>query len=194
MTTLLVKLLEQETRHQPRWQTRAPVLQRAAKRFRGCIRQGSGAQLRLLPGRPLQQPEGDNGARMWFFSRDPIRDFPFESVAPQEPPLQPGGPWQLHRGRRKATGEPVSLFVYDVKPNSEEQAQLAKAAFKHLKTLRHPNILSYIDGLETEKCLQVVTEPVVPLRAYLESRGEAKALNEQEISWGLHQIVVSAEG
>ncbi|XP_060108608.1 N-terminal kinase-like protein isoform X2 [Heteronotia binoei] len=126
---------------------------------------------------------------MWFFARDPIRDFPFESVAPQEPPLQPGGPWQLHRGRRKATGEPVSLFVYDVKPNSEEQTQLAKAAFKHLKTLRHPNILSYIDGLETEKCLHVVTEPVVPLRAYLESRGEGNGLSELEISWGLHQIV-----
>ncbi|CAI5797965.1 N-terminal kinase [Podarcis lilfordi] len=128
---------------------------------------------------------------MWFFSRDPIRDFPFEVVSPPEaPPLPlPGGSWLLHRGRRKATGEPVSLFVYDVKPGNEEQTQIAKAAFKHLKTLRHPNILSYIDGLETEKCLHVVTEPVMPLPAYLESRGEGRELSELEISWGLHQIV-----
>ncbi|XP_026581447.1 N-terminal kinase-like protein, partial [Pseudonaja textilis] len=86
---------------------------------------------------------------MWFFARDPIRDFPFEAASPPEPPLpQPGGVWQLHRGRRKTTGEPVSLFVHEVKPSSEEQVQLAKTAFKFLKTLRHPNILSYIDGLE----------------------------------------------
>ncbi|XP_063001694.1 N-terminal kinase-like protein [Elgaria multicarinata webbii] len=129
---------------------------------------------------------------MWFFSRDPIRDFPFEALSPPEspPPLQqPGGVWQLHRGRRKATGEQVSLFIHDVRPNLEEQTQVAKAAFKHLKTLRHPNILSYIDGLETEKCLHVVTEPVMPLPAYLESRGDGRGLNELEISWGLHQIV-----
>lgn len=47
---------------------------------------------------------------------------------------------------------------------------------------------------QTEKCLHVVTEPVVPLRAYLESQGEGKGLSEQEISWGLHQIVVSPVG
>ncbi|XP_039215830.1 N-terminal kinase-like protein isoform X2 [Crotalus tigris] len=126
---------------------------------------------------------------MWFFARDPIRDFPFEAASPPEPPLpQPGGAWQLHRGRRKTTGEPVSLFVHEVKPSSEEQTQLAKTAFKFLKTLRHPNILSYIDGLETEKSLHVVTEPVTPLPAYLESRGDGKGLSEPEISWGLHQI------
>lgn len=48
----------------------------------------------------------------------------------------------------QATGSPVSIFVYDVKPGQEEQTQVAKAAFKRLKTLRHPNILAYIDGLE----------------------------------------------
>ncbi|ETE58477.1 N-terminal kinase-like protein, partial [Ophiophagus hannah] len=51
------------------------------------------------------------------------------------------------------TGEPVSLFVHEVKPSSEEQVQLAKTAFKFLKTLRHPNILSFIDGLEIPKSL-----------------------------------------
>lgn len=48
----------------------------------------------------------------------------------------------------QATGSPVSIFVYDVKPGAEEQTQAAKAAFKRLKTLRHPNILAFIDGLE----------------------------------------------
>lgn len=48
----------------------------------------------------------------------------------------------------QTTGEPVSIFVYDVAQGTEEQTQLAKAAFKRLKTLRHPNILAYVDGLE----------------------------------------------
>ncbi|XP_072826390.1 N-terminal kinase-like protein isoform X1 [Vicugna pacos] len=125
---------------------------------------------------------------MWFFARDPVRDFPFE-LSPEPPEGGPPGPWVLHRGRKKATGSPVSIFVYDVKPGAEEQTQVAKAAFKRLKTLRHPNILAYIDGLETDKCLHVVTEAVTPLRIYLKARAEAGGLKELELSWGLHQIV-----
>ncbi|XP_063584446.1 N-terminal kinase-like protein isoform X10 [Pongo abelii] len=125
---------------------------------------------------------------MWFFARDPVRDFPFELI-PEPPEGGPPGPWALHRGRKKATGSPVSIFVYDVKPGAEDQTQVAKAAFKRLKTLRHPNILAYIDGLETEKCLHVVTEAVTPLGIYLKARVEASGLKELEISWGLHQIV-----
>ncbi|XP_069924692.1 N-terminal kinase-like protein isoform X1 [Oryctolagus cuniculus] len=125
---------------------------------------------------------------MWFFARDPVRDFPFE-LSPEPPEGGPPGPWVLHRGRKKATGSPVSIFVYDVKPGSEEQTQVARAAFKRLKTLRHPNILAYIDGLETEKCFHVVTEPVTPLATHLKAGAEAGGPKEPELSWGLHQIV-----
>uniref|UniRef100_A0A452S595 N-terminal kinase-like protein n=1 Tax=Ursus americanus TaxID=9643 RepID=A0A452S595_URSAM len=125
---------------------------------------------------------------MWFFARDPVRDFPFE-LSPDTPEGGPPGPWVLHRGRKKATGSPVSIFVYDVKPGADEQTQVAKAAFKRLKTLRHPNILAYIDGLETDKCLHVVTDAVTPLKMYLKERAEAGGLKELELSWGLHQIV-----
>ncbi|XP_072887464.1 N-terminal kinase-like protein isoform X1 [Hemitrygon akajei] len=124
---------------------------------------------------------------MWgFFSRDPVKDFPFETGGSTEALL---GLWQLQAGRRKVTNDPVSIFVYDVKPNSDEQTQVAKAAFKRLKTLRHPNILSFVDGLETEKCLFVVTEPVTPLGTYLKAKEAVGGLSEPEISWGLHQIV-----
>uniref|UniRef100_A0A6I8P6I8 N-terminal kinase-like protein n=1 Tax=Ornithorhynchus anatinus TaxID=9258 RepID=A0A6I8P6I8_ORNAN len=126
---------------------------------------------------------------MWFFARDPIRDFPYE-VSPEPPDGgSPPGPWTLHRGKKKATGDPVSVFVYDVKPGAEEQTLVAKAAFKRLKTLRHPNILAYIDGLETDKCLHVVTEPVTPLGTYLKAKGDKGELSQLEVSWGLHQIV-----
>lgn len=47
----------------------------------------------------------------------------------------------------------MSVFVYEVAQGTEQQTQLAKAAFKRMKTLRHPNILAYVDGLEV--CVSV---------------------------------------
>lgn len=42
----------------------------------------------------------------------------------------------------------MSVFLYEFAQGTEQQTQLAKAAFKRMKTLRHPNILAYVDGLE----------------------------------------------
>lgn len=40
----------------------------------------------------------------------------------------------------------------DVKSNANDnQLELAKLAIKRLKTLRHPNILTYIDSLEVRE-------------------------------------------
>lgn len=55
----------------------------------------------------------------------------------------------------QTNGEPVSVFVYEVAQGTEQQTQLAKAAFKRMKTLRHPNILAYVDGLEVCIALSV---------------------------------------
>ncbi|XP_041099337.1 N-terminal kinase-like protein isoform X1 [Polyodon spathula] len=124
---------------------------------------------------------------MWsFFSRDPVKDFQYEILPDGQETV---GIWSLHRGKRKASGEPVSVFVFEVKPGSEENAPAAKAALKRLKTLRHPNVLSYADGLETDKALYVVTEPVTPLGTHLSGLSEPGGLGELHISWGLHQIV-----
>lgn len=54
----------------------------------------------------------------------------------------------IHPVPFQTTGDPVSVFVYEVAQGTEQQTQLAKAAFKRIKTLRHPNILAYVDGLE----------------------------------------------
>lgn len=55
----------------------------------------------------------------------------------------------------QTNGEPVSVFVYEVAQGTEQQTQLAKAAFKRMKTLRHPNILAYVDGLEVNSPMGV---------------------------------------
>ncbi|KAM8939794.1 N-terminal kinase-like protein isoform 2-T2 [Pelodytes ibericus] len=123
---------------------------------------------------------------MWFWSRDPARDFPYDITGERED--LPGG-WGIQKGKKKAGGDAVSVFTYEIQPGSEEQTQAAKTALKRIKTLRHPNILSYVDGLETDKCIYVVTEPVTPLGTYMKSRSDSGGLSELEISWGLHQLV-----
>ncbi|XP_041653261.1 N-terminal kinase-like protein [Cheilinus undulatus] len=124
---------------------------------------------------------------MWsFFARDPVKDFAYEILPDTQ---EKSGIWTLHRGKRKTNGEPVSVFVYEVAQGTEQQTQLAKAAFKRMKTLRHPNILAYVDGLETEKSLYLVTEQVTPLSVYLKAQADKGGAGELEVSWGLHQIV-----
>uniref|UniRef100_A0A8C6KTQ9 N-terminal kinase-like protein n=1 Tax=Nothobranchius furzeri TaxID=105023 RepID=A0A8C6KTQ9_NOTFU len=124
---------------------------------------------------------------MWsFFARDPVKDFAYE-ILPDSP--EKSGIWTLHRGKRKTTGDPVSVFVYEVSQGTEQQTQLAKAAFKRMKTLRHPNILAYVDGLETDKSLYLVTEQVTPLAVHLKAQAETGGSGELEVSWGMHQIV-----
>jgi len=75
-----------------------------------------------------------------------------------------------------------------------------------LKTLRHPNILKFIDGVEVinlipqsivacftgqlPTSLHMITEEAVPLKVSLEDDGNGK--NDYPISWGIHQILVSS--
>ncbi|XP_060577719.1 N-terminal kinase-like protein, partial [Ruditapes philippinarum] len=85
---------------------------------------------------------------MWsIFSRDPAKDFAYvigEKVAG----LEDKSVWSLHQGKKKTGGDNVSVFVFDVKSSSESQTALARSSFKRIKTLRHPNILTFLDGIE----------------------------------------------
>ena len=40
------------------------------------------------------------------------------------------------------------MFIYEVKVGEQYQLEIARAAVKRLKTLRHPSIVSYLDSLE----------------------------------------------
>lgn len=48
----------------------------------------------------MEAPEPVAAVTMWFFARDPVRDFPFE-LSPEPPEGGSPGPWTLHRGRKK---------------------------------------------------------------------------------------------
>ena len=67
----------------------------------------------------------------------------------------------------------------------------AKNAIKRMKTLRHPNILMFQDGVENDKAVFIATERVQPLYNYLRESKESDSQKQNEIAWGLYQIATA---
>ncbi|CAG2063101.1 unnamed protein product, partial [Timema podura] len=125
---------------------------------------------------------------MWsFFSRDPSKDFPYEITEPVQG-LENTSVWTLHKAKKKGTNEEVSVFVFDVRNGSDTQFDVAKAAVKRLKTLRHPSILTYLDSLESDKALYLATEYVEPLQNHLTVLSKEGQSRDLYLAWGIFQI------
>ncbi|XP_071453911.1 N-terminal kinase-like protein isoform X2 [Hetaerina americana] len=125
---------------------------------------------------------------MWsFFARDPSKDFPYE-IGDPVPGLEGFSVWGLHKGKRKGTGEDVSVFVFDIRNGNETQFDVAKSAVKRLKSLRHPSILTYLDSLESDKVLYLATEYVEPLETHLTQLSKDGNQRDLYLSWGIFQI------
>nr|CCA20455.1 Nterminal kinaselike protein putative [Albugo laibachii Nc14] len=109
--------------------------------------------------------------------------------------------FELYAGHhRSSTSQAVSIF----KSRSSSPDQLIQNALRCIKTLRHPNILSYFDGVEiasrnakttsaSQNTVWIVTEPVMPLRNYLEALREQYGSSSEEftmsVAWGLRSIL-----
>ncbi|CAD5118705.1 DgyrCDS7387 [Dimorphilus gyrociliatus] len=125
---------------------------------------------------------------MWsLFTRDPLKEFAYE-VEQELPGIENRSDWQFCLGKHKTTGSPVTILKFPIAERNEAQKKRAKNYFKTLKTMKHPNILTYIDGIETEKEMLLVTEYSTPLKVYLQDEIERGPRREMAISWGLHQI------
>ncbi|CEP15877.1 hypothetical protein [Parasitella parasitica] len=90
--------------------------------------------------------------------------------------------WSLHRGTKKEDGSEVSIFVFDFQKN-KDKAQLARNAFKRIRTMRHPDVLRYLDGIETEQSIMFVTDPVEPLSNQLNQDPDKNL-----VLWGLYKV------
>ncbi|XP_014213325.1 N-terminal kinase-like protein [Copidosoma floridanum] len=133
---------------------------------------------------------------MWLFSRDPTKDFPYE-IGESVTGLDNKSIWSLHKAKRKGTalagatgGEEVSVFVFQAKNGNDYKLDIARAAVKRLKTLRHPSILAYLNSLETDKTIYLATERVEPLHNRLSRVADIGEGNKRELyfSWGIFQI------
>ncbi|SAM04305.1 hypothetical protein [Absidia glauca] len=90
--------------------------------------------------------------------------------------------WSLHHGRKKEDNSRVSVFVFDCNKH-RDKIQMARNAFKRLRTLRHPDLLKYLDGAENDQAIMFVTDPVEPLSNQLGQNPD-----QNLILWGLYKI------
>ena len=83
-----------------------------------------------------------------LLTRDPTATFAYE-VGERIPGLDAAQSiWTIHDGKlKKAPHTKVSVFNYDPKTGSDVTTEVAKNCLKRIKTLRHPNIVTYIGKL-----------------------------------------------
>lgn len=67
---------------------------------------------------------------------------------------------------------------------------LARNALRKLRTLRHPDVLRFIDGCETDSTVYIVTEPVEPLTGRIGPEGEKPGSGDEWKVWGLCRLTV----
>lgn len=121
------------------------------------------------------------------------------TLSPQ--PTSYSGPWKIYDAKKKSTGKPASVFVFDkksleppggsslggrsgassLKRAQEEVLERLKKEASSLARLRHPNILELVEPVEDTRGggLQFATEPVTASLA-----GLLQEKDEQERAGG----------
>ncbi|XP_068651954.1 uncharacterized protein [Aristolochia californica] len=122
-----------------------------------------------------------------------LKDFPYNIG---EPYSSAWGSWTHYRGKSKDDGSLVSIF--SLSGNSPQDGHLAagRNGVKRLRTVRHPNILSFLhsteaetfDGTSNKHTIYLVTEPVMPLAEKIKELGLEGTQRNEYYAWGLHQI------
>ncbi|KAL0581808.1 Nuclear aminoacylation-dependent tRNA export pathway component [Marasmius crinis-equi] len=96
----------------------------------------------------------------------------------------------LYDATKRDDSSPVSVFEYDF-TQRRDIAPLAKNALRKLRTTRHPDVIKFMDVVETDTTIHIMTERVRPLESALPS-WTSKSVREKEdwLLWGLHRISV----
>ncbi|RHY26648.1 hypothetical protein DYB32_007426 [Aphanomyces invadans] len=123
------------------------------------------------------------------FTSGGVGSLPFTVIdaAGDDSPVLPE--FLLLKAKSKQDGSAVSVFKSQGPP-----CPLTQNCLRRIKTLRHPNVLAFIDGTEVPNGnIFIVTEEVMPLRTFLDDiRARNGLLSEEEtlaVSWGLRSIL-----
>ncbi|TPX56494.1 hypothetical protein PhCBS80983_g04505 [Powellomyces hirtus] len=101
-------------------------------------------------------------------------------------PVHFGPIWTIHDGLKKDDRTPVSVFVFDL-ARHRDKLPLARNALKKCRTIRHPDMLRVLEGVETDTKIIIGTEPVTPLS----TQTPLKSLNPNLIAWGLYKLAMA---
>ncbi|CAI8584351.1 unnamed protein product [Vicia faba] len=122
-----------------------------------------------------------------------IKDLPYNIG---EPYHSAWGSWIHHRGTSKDDGSPVSIFTLSGSNAQDGHLAAGRNGVKRLRTVRHPNILSFLhsteietfDGGSSKVTIYIVTEPVMPLSDKVKELGLESTQRDEYYAWGLLQI------
>ncbi|KJA27713.1 hypothetical protein HYPSUDRAFT_130539 [Hypholoma sublateritium FD-334 SS-4] len=100
--------------------------------------------------------------------------------------------YTLYDATKRDDGSPVSVFEYDFNDTSKKNIKsFAQNSLRKLRTTRHPDVLKFMDVVETDSIIYIMTERVRPLSAVLpEYSGKSAQEREDWLLWGLHRISV----
>lgn len=89
-------------------------------------------------------------------------------------------------------GSTVSVFEFDSSlPRNRNAMPLAKNTLRKLRTIRHPDVLKFLDAVETDSSICIMTERVRPLAPAIQERASKPAQEKEDwLLWGLHRISV----
>ncbi|GAA5978305.1 hypothetical protein JCM10908_004306 [Rhodotorula pacifica] len=106
--------------------------------------------------------------------------------------------WTLYAGTKRDDSTPVSVFSFDLSSaganahmrpaDRKALLPLARNAFRKLRALRHPNILKFLDGSESDSAIWIITEPVQSLAGLLDAAGGTGALADESKVYGLLHV------
>ncbi|KAF8893945.1 hypothetical protein BD779DRAFT_1753347 [Infundibulicybe gibba] len=103
------------------------------------------------------------------------------------------GVCNLYDGIKRDDSLPVSVFEYDFgDPSKMNTKPLAKNALRKLRTTRHPDILKFLDAVESDTGIYIMTERIRPLSATLQTWASRNAQEREDwLLWGLHRVSVA---
>ncbi|THV06735.1 ARM repeat-containing protein [Dendrothele bispora CBS 962.96] len=101
------------------------------------------------------------------------------------------GIYTLYDATKRDDSSPVSVFEYDFSQR-RDLAPLAKNSLRKLRTTRHPDVLKFMDAVELDTMIYIMTERVRPLEPVLQF-STSKGVQEREdwIMWGIHRVSVA---
>lgn len=122
-----------------------------------------------------------------------VKDLPYNVGEPYQ---SAWGSWTHYRGTSKDDGSLVSIFALSGSNAQDGHLAAGRNGVKRLRTVRHPNILSFLysteaetgDGSTTKVTIYMVTEPVMPLSEKIRELGLKDTQRDEYYAWGLHQI------
>ncbi|EMD48803.1 HEAT repeat domain containing protein [Entamoeba histolytica HM-3:IMSS] len=105
---------------------------------------------------------------------------PYESQEKQETITENNFTYTVYHAKKVSDKKNISLFEF---PSSNPRI-LNENVLKRFRTLKHPNIINYLDHVVNDRTTVILTEEVYPLTSFLQS----SKCNEDMVLWGLFSL------